>query len=102
MNTWKDAFGATLMPGHLVTYAMKPPGGGGLVYPRARIVDEAPAGQVIVRIEDDWFDDYNKLEACVRAPRMNALKRQVRIVYPVSLILLQFHPSFPEEQKADE
>lgn len=103
---WKDAFGAPLQIGSLVTYAMKRDGG--MVYPVARIVKQAPTGWPVVEFDAAWLKEFNapwqKHVDDAKASKRNLqslevlegnlLKSKPRPVSDMSLIRIDTHPSF--------
>jgi len=107
LHDWKDAFGAKLEVGTLVTYAMKKDGG--MVYPAARIVGKAPTGWPQVEFEPGWLNEFNAPwveallkhskepeinEAYVTVTTSNMISMRRRAVAPQSLIRLDTHPAF--------
>lgn len=101
--SWKDAFEADIAVGTLVTYAMKHVGG--VVYPVARIVGQAPTGWLQVELDQAWLEKQNApYQAHVDAAKAkgrstevleaNLVKAKRRTVAPQSLIRIDTHPSF--------
>ena len=104
--SWLDAFGAEIKVGTLVTYAMKRDGG--MLYPVARVVGEAPTGWLFVEFEPMWLakenapyqkllDDAKKNPNCLVSLDVlegNIIKATKRKVASMSLIRLDTHPTF--------
>ncbi len=107
----KDAFGSSIAVGDLVTYAMKAPGGGGTLYPLARIAREGKCeGWVDVELDEEWVKQHNTpLEERLAAKEnrhpmsqeaieSQLLKKRTRNVATMSLIYLGSHPAFSRQE----
>lgn len=113
----KDAFGADIDIGSLVTYFMKPKNGGGNVYVVGRIISQSGTGWPIIELDKDWVKKYNEpyeaqieqlkngnkdafgekaLEFQFFYIRANMIEVTKRKVAPQSLIRIDTHPSFKD------